>query len=72
MKDWKDIIYEDAVESGLIKGEEDWVSYNTESFPIDDKIIDKVPRIPIKFNTQFVLQQSLEYRIKQSIFVKEL
>ena len=51
MKDWKDIIYEDAVESGLIKGAEDWVSYNTESFPIDDKIIDKVPRIPIKFNT---------------------
>tara|TARA_B110000211_G_C14057759_1_gene544147 strand:- start:467 stop:610 length:144 start_codon:yes stop_codon:yes gene_type:complete len=47
MKDWKDIIYEEAV----MAGEGDWVDYEIESFHIDDKIIDKVPRIPIKFNT---------------------
>ncbi len=64
MKDWKDIIYEAEVDPT-----ED---YYSQLFHIDDRTVDKVKRIPIKFNTQFVLEQSLEYRIKQSIFVKEL
>jgi len=51
MKDWKDIIYEEAVKAGDLNAMKDWIDYNLESFPIDDKIIDKVPRIPIKFNT---------------------
>ena len=51
MKDWKDIIYEEDVKAGNLNTMEDWVNYNTESFHIDDRTIDKVPRIPIKFNT---------------------
>ena len=43
MKDWKDIIYEAEVDPT-----ED---YYSQFFYIDDRTIDKVPRIPIKFNT---------------------
>lgn len=51
MKDWKDIIYEEEVKSGNISADYVASYLNTESFHIDDKTIDKVPRIPINFNT---------------------
>ena len=43
MKDWKDIVCEEEVDPT-----EDYYSH---FFYIDDRTIDKVPRIPIKFNT---------------------
>tara|TARA_R110002050_G_scaffold58647_1_gene131484 strand:+ start:5224 stop:5355 length:132 start_codon:yes stop_codon:yes gene_type:complete len=43
MKDWKDIIYEEEFDPT-----ED---YYSQLFHIDDRTIDKVPRIPINFNT---------------------
>mgnify|MGYP000503972879 CR=1 FL=1 len=50
MKDWKDIMYGEAVKSGDLNAVADWVNYGIDNFHIDDKIIDKVPRIPINFN----------------------
>tara|TARA_R110002124_G_scaffold277507_1_gene449004 strand:- start:422 stop:586 length:165 start_codon:yes stop_codon:yes gene_type:complete len=50
-KDWKDIIYEEEVNAGWLDHDsEKWIKYN-QSFHIDDRTIDKVPRIPINFNT---------------------
>jgi hypothetical protein len=50
-EEWEYILYEKAMKAGDLNAMKDWIHYKLESFPIDDKIIDKVPRIPIKFNT---------------------
>ena len=50
MKDWKDIIYEEEVDKVKEEFMEEWIKYK-QSFHIDDRTIDKAPRIPINFNT---------------------